>query len=491
MSAARKVTRKRKDDDEVANKVGKQFTGPQAFDLYLKSVQLILRHQIWFLVKDKGLPSELETVIHDLWTLRIAQLGDRIASASKNNEPQSQVYSTLGSEDETTDHERDTLSTPRGRDKKLNSLPNLYDCLALCYLGMHALRLPVTPGDIYAWVTDGKMAFRRAIKLLPLAMKDRLPSSYHSVLNPQTMMSYRRLYTTLTNLQISFEKEHGMLWPPLNVQLLLFRYIRELALPLQLYDATLRMKDLLGYTFALQHNGRQRVGIAQLPEAQLIGCLIVCVKLFYPFDKIRRSPESVSEPAALVLDWMQWCKHMKAAKQEQRQGETTFTTEELTKLQESDVFEMKPEQLDQYLGFYADTFLDDAEIQRTRDNDDYRNALFDMFPIDGKDNRQPTQLSDGKSHETMLKTVREAHASMKTAAIVANEDDEANVPRPGQMYPIWKDVQDLPPRAAMFYDEAARIAGFSVDMLVMAVCFVETRVERWSRKQKEGTRSRK
>lgn len=442
-------------------------------------------------MKDKGLPSELETVVYDLWTLRIAQLGDRIASASKENETQSQVYSTLESEAETTDHERGTLSTPKGRDRKLKSLPNLYDCLALCYLGMHTLRLPLTPGDIYAWVTDGKMAFRGAIKLLPLAMKDRLPSSYHASLNPQTMMSYERFYRTLTNLGISFEKDHGMLWPPLNLPLLLFRYIKELALPLQLYDATLRLKDLLGYTFASQHDGRQRVGIAQLPEAQLIGCLVVCIKLFFPFDKIRRSPQSIAEPTALVMDWKKWCKHINDAKQEQREGRTTFTTEELIKLQESDVFEMRPEQLDQYLGFYADTFLDNAEIQRTRDNDDFRNALFDMFPIDGKDQRHITQLSDGQSHESMLQTVRDAHADMKTAKIVADEGDEANVLRPGQLYPIWKDVQDLPPSAAIFYDEAARIAGFSVDMLVMAVYFVETRVERWRRKQKEGTRSRK
>lgn len=441
-------------------------------------------------MKEKGLPTELETIVYDLWTIRIAQFGDRIASASKDNEPSSQVYSTLESENEITDHERGTLSTPKGRDRRLNSAPNLYDCLALCYLGMHTLRLPLTPGDIYAWVVDGKMAFRGAIKLLPMAMKDRLPSSYHSSLNPYTMMSYKRFYSTLTNLQISFEKDHGVLWPPLNLHLLLFRYIKELALPLQLYDATLRLRDLLGYTFALQHDGRQRVGFAQLPEAQLIGCVIVCIKLIYPFDKIKRSPGSVAEPAALVMDWKQWSKHLRAAKMEQRQGKPNFTTEELTKLQESDVFEMKPEQLDRYLKFYADNFLDDAEIQRTRDNDDFRNALFDMFPIDVKEHRQPTEVSAERPQGSTLNTVKDVQASMKTADVVADDEGEENVVRPGQMYPIWKQIQDLPPRAVLFYEEAARIAGFSVDMLVMAVYFVEVRLERRRRQQKEGTRTR-
>jgi hypothetical protein len=62
------------------------FSGRQGLDLYLKCLQLILRHQIWFLVHEKGLPSELETVIFDLWALRITQLGDRIANDSHENE---------------------------------------------------------------------------------------------------------------------------------------------------------------------------------------------------------------------------------------------------------------------------------------------------------------------------------------------------------------------------------------------------------------------
>lgn len=458
--------------------------------MYLKSLQLILRHQIWFLVKGKGLPSELETVIYDLWTLRVTQLSDRIASAGKENEPSSQVYSTLESEDETTDHERGTLSTPKGRDKKLNSAPNLYDCLALCYLGMHTLRLPLTPGDIYGWVTNGQMAFGGAIKLLPMAMKDRLPSTYHSSLNPHTMMSYKRFYATLTSLQISFEKDHGVLWPPLNHQLLLFRYIKELALPLQLYDATLRLQDLMGYSFVLRDNGHRAVGVTHLPEAQLIGCLIVCIKLFYPFDKIKRSPEAVAEPAALVVDWKKWCKYMNAADKEQWQGKNSFTTEELTKLQERDIFEMKPEQLDQYLGFYANTFLDDAKIQRTKASDDFRNALFDMFPIEGQEQQELAQISGGRPHDSMLKTVRDVQASIETAEIVAGDHGEENVLRPGQMYSVWKEVQDIPPRAVMLYEKAARTAGFSVDMLVMAVYAVEVRLERWRRQQKEGTRAR-
>jgi RNA polymerase I-specific transcription initiation factor RRN7 len=470
-----------------------EFKSRRALDLYLKCLQLILRHQVWFLIQEKGLPSELETVIFDLWALRIAQLSEKIASRDQENESQSQVYNTLESEDDdTNNHERGTISTPKGRDKKLQRTPNLYDCLALCYLGISTLRLPMTPGDIYAWVTDGGMAYSRAIKLLPLAMKDRLPSTYHAILDPQTMMNYQRFYTTLTNLEISFEKDHGMQWPPLNAPLLLFRYVKELALPLEVYDATLRLGDLLGYTFVFRYDGRQNLGVRHLPEAQLIGCLILCVKLFYPFDKVRRAPQSSSEPTAVVMNWKRWCEHMTAAKKEQREGNPGFTTEELTKLRESDVFEMRPDQLDQYLDFYADTFLDDAEIQRTKDNDDFRNALYGFFPIEGKEKHAPVQLSDPISHEKRLEVVSAVHSSMKAAAAAVrdpDDDSDSDMLRPGQVYPRWKDTQDLPPRAIVFCEEAARLVGLSLEMLVMAVFFAEAKVEKWRRKQREAVRA--
>jgi RNA polymerase I-specific transcription initiation factor RRN7 len=451
-------------------------------------LQLILRHQIWFLIQEKGLPSELEIVVFDLWTLRVAQLGDRIVSGSEENDSQSQMFNTLESEDEPTDGERGTISTPKGHSKKLHGAPNLYDCLVLCYLGISTLRLPLTPGDIYAWVTDGKMAYRGAIKLLPLTMRDRLPSSYHAVLAPQIMMSYKHFYATLTSLKISFETDHEVLWPALNTPLLLHRYMKELALPLELYDVTIRLGDLLGYDFAFHHEGRHKLGIRHLPEAQLIGCLILCVKLIYPFDKIKRIPKSSSEPTGVVMDWSKWCGHMRDAKATQRADNAGFTTEELTKLQERDVFDMQPEQLDQYLDFYADTFIDAAEVQRTKDTDDFRNALYGTFPIDGKEQRPPIQLSDGLSHEQVLKTVKAVHGSMKTRVAVDEAQAETGIVRPGQMYAVWKDVEELPKYARVFFDKAARLAGLSLEMLVMAVFFTEARVERWRRKQREGVR---
>jgi RNA polymerase I-specific transcription initiation factor RRN7 len=365
----------------------------------------------------------------------------------------------------------------------------LHDCVALCYLGLLTLRLPTTPGDIYAWVTDGKIAYMRAIKLIPVAMRDRLPPSYRAVLDPQAMMNYKRFYTTLTNLQISFQKDHGVVWPPINARLLLFRYLKDLALPLELYGATLRLGELLGYDFALHYNDRQRLSVRNLPEAQLVGCLIVCVKLFYPFDKVKRYPTSFSEPTAAVVDWKKWCKAIKAPNTRQHENNSDFTTEELTKLTESNVFDMQPHQLDQYLDFYANTFLDDAEIQRTSENSAFRRQLYGWFPIEGGRQYPSVQLSDERTHLQKLETVRAVHSKMKTRIAVEEEEAESSVARPGQAYPLWKKEQDVPERAKVLYEEAARIAGLSMDMMVSAVFFTERRVEKWRKKQKGDTKA--
>lgn len=441
------------------------------------------------MVQEKGLPDELEAIVFDLWALRISPFGDRIASNNLETDSQahSQVFNTMESEEhEESDiagNKRGFLKKLKARDNKLAGTPNLRDCLALCYLGILTLRLPITPGDIYTWVTDGKMAYRRAIKLLPLTMRDRLPPTFHAILDPDTPLKYERFYTTLMDMQISFERDHGILWPALNVPVLLFRYLKELALPLEVYDATIRLGDILGHDFASHYEGKKRLGMRHLPEAQLVGCIVVCVKLFYPFDDKRRHPKSLLEPAVTIFNWKNWCDQMDAARAKQRGEKNRFTTEELIMLNERDILSMRPEQLDQYLDFYAETFLDDAEIQRTKDTDDFRNALYDMFPIDGTENHPPSQLSHRLSQQERLEIVSSVHSGMTAAAAVRDEEAEMDISRPGQMYMSWKNEQDIPEQARAFYEAAARLAGLSIDMLVMAVFFTEAKVEHWRRKQ--------
>jgi RNA polymerase I-specific transcription initiation factor RRN7 len=148
--------------------------------------------------------------------------------------------------------------------------------------------------------------------------------------------------------------------------------------------------------------------------------------------------------------------------------------------------DLLPKQLNQYLDFYSETFLDHAETQRTADNDDFKKALYDMFSIESTEQHPPSQAPDQSPHERSLETVRAVQGSMKTRAVVSDDEDGQSALRPGQAYPRWKTAKELPDRAATFYDEAARLAGLSMEMLVTAVDVIEARLEGWRRKQREG-----
>lgn len=438
---------------------------------------------MWFLVKEKGLPEELELITLDLWALRIAQFGDRIASDGRaDSQSQSQVFNTLETDESDTDDGRVTLRTSKRRNKKLGEVPNLLDCLALCYLGMLTLRLPITLGDIYHWVTEEKLPYRGAVKLLPLPMRDRLPGTYHAMLNPNALLKFRRLYATITDLQVSFTKDHKITWAALNYRLLIFRYIKELALPIEIYDFTIRLSKLLGFDFVLPHDSKGRLGVRHVPEAQLAGCLVVCIRILYPFDTEKRHPRSAAEPTAIVMNWENWQQQIQHAKAGPNNCRDRYTVEELTRLEEKDVFDMSTDRLDQYLDFYAGTFLDDAEIQRTRDTDDFRNAIYGMFPI-GDSSPQPSGRVEGSSPKDDLSTVRAVHSSMHARSAIADDEVGAGVLRPGQSYHIYKKEKDLPEHAKVLYEEVAKLQGLSMDMLIMAVLSVEARIEQWRRKQ--------
>lgn len=449
---------------------------------------MILRHQIWFLVKEKGLPAELETIVFDLWALRITRLGDKVSShEGSDSQAQKKVFSSLQSEDsDATDNERGTLGKARTREQKLLQPPNLKDCLALCYLGILTLKLPITPGDMFAWIIDGKLAYQRAIKLLPPNMRDKkfLVRPYVSVLDPNSLLKHKGFYTAVTDVQFSLAKAYGIVWPSLNIHLLLFRFLKELALPLELYATTIRLGELLDHDFKLQSNSDRRLGIRHLPEAQLVGCLLVCVKLLYPFINEERHPEAPTEPTAARLDWREWCAQMKTARTKLRGDNQSFTTKEMAELTEKDVFSMSSERMDQYLDYYANMLLDEAETQRTRDKDKtgLHDELFEYFPIEGQGTHPPVQVSDGLSFEERLEVVRMIHNSMEPVKVMG-EEYGAGVMRPGQNYPSWKSTRDLPEYAKTFYEAVAELAGLSLDMLVQAVFFTEARVEQWRRRE--------
>lgn len=93
----------------------------------------------------------------------------------------------------------------------------------------------------------GDVPFIRIVKHVPREMRDKLPSQYVSLLEPrvscvrryldmdtkswQGLLKAEHLHKTVQDLILFYHRKFDMLFPPINWPVILFHYVRRLALP--------------------------------------------------------------------------------------------------------------------------------------------------------------------------------------------------------------------------------------------------------------------
>lgn len=229
----------------MREKAARHLSGNEARELYLECLQLILRKQVAWLVGERRLPPELETVVRDLFDLRIRNFAGLKAKKDVATDLESgadsgtdgELFSSqAGSDSEASSA---TTRTSVSRAKSWTSepgqdwnLPGLFHCLALCYLGCLSLSLPVRVGHIYDWARSDRLLFLGAFDAVPREMIDRLPGSYQrALLVKNASLQGGELHHAVLELVLEYHLNYEMAFPPVNVPLLVFHYLRELALP--------------------------------------------------------------------------------------------------------------------------------------------------------------------------------------------------------------------------------------------------------------------
>jgi RNA polymerase I-specific transcription initiation factor RRN7 len=395
-----------------------------------------------------------------------------------------------GTDEEATESD-DNHSRYSVSGKKAKDTPRIIDTLALCYLGALTLRLPITTGDIYEWTTNGGLVYARAKDCLPPAMRERLPPKFLSLsLEPPTILQQKRLQRAILDLVDSYEHHHGMTFPAINHPLLLYRYMRQLAFPLEIYGAVVKLARLLRYDFAYAPIGSQkRLRIDDIPDAQLISLVVVCVKLFYPFDNIERHPHAPGEPAGSKMDWEAWNKSAATFKRSIAVP-AQLMTQELMVLQEKDIFSLKESEIDQYLDWYQQNWADET-IREQDKGSNFREELFKQFPVDPLNetmgSRTPN-MDDSAVHTALTKRVEDVHKAMSADKAVGGENAINDIKRPGSQYKHYRRERELPEQARSFYEEAAKASGLSLKMLVEAVFFTEQKIRGWGELQRRRQR---
>jgi RNA polymerase I-specific transcription initiation factor RRN7 len=140
------------------------LTGQAGRDLYLESLQLIIRCQLAWLINEKGHREELETVVRDLWDLRTrgsnSGLGD-----DTHEEEELEIFSSEPPQGSALANWQ-RQSRKQSWDPELGSrwpLPRVPDTLAICYLGCVLLRIPTHLGEIIQWANNGSLLYKKCV----------------------------------------------------------------------------------------------------------------------------------------------------------------------------------------------------------------------------------------------------------------------------------------------------------------------------------------
>ncbi|KLU81425.1 hypothetical protein MAPG_00514 [Magnaporthiopsis poae ATCC 64411] len=377
------VARKEK---EARERVSRTLSGNASRELYLHCLQLVLRKQLFWLVRDRGLPLELETVVRDLWALRTRNIaglktvtdamreedeseneeteagGPGLGSGTETDTPELKMYSSEGSGAESDGGLSDaasatTVSTRVARSwstdiSSKRSLPTLIDTLALCYLGTLMMRLPIRVGDLFAWARNNQITYLDAIQEMPKEMRARLPSRYQRVLSARVSpFSGGELHEAVRQLAESFNANYKLKFPPLNEPLLLLRYARELALPIEVYAFVQGMIEFLNvdFTFPLE---QRRVKLLDHPDVFLVACTVLATKLLCPFDGGERFAESAAPPLT-GIDWDAWRQNFVESEAK------TLSRRDLEKLGSEEAWTLDGTKTDEYLDWYQQAKVDE------------------------------------------------------------------------------------------------------------------------------------
>lgn len=476
-------------------KATRHLSGNEARELYLECLQLIIRRQVWWLVHERHLPTELETVVRDLWDLRIRNFaGLKAKKDAEGTEQESgldsgtdgELFSSqAGSESDTsTATSRTSASRARSWTSEPGqdwNLPSLFHCLALCYLGCLSLSLPVRVGHIYDWARSDQLLFLGAFDALPKEMTDRLPGSYHrALLVRNASLQGGELHQAVLELALEYHLNYEMAFPAVNMPLLLFHYLRELALPgksarpkalsgqllttqAEIYVHVRAMTRLLSLDFSFNMQ-KKRFKLLDYPDILLVACVVFSTKLLYPFDGVERVPVSYRDPSSLQMDWGKWRELMR---------DVTFEgleRREINKLEAEDAWTLSDRKIDDYLDWYEET-----QIKQARETQELR----ELFPLKQRQRQLTRQALTEEQIDERLQT---AQTYIKSIA-PSTTGYEVRVGEKHAVYPL---VDHLPDTAKAFYAKAAEISGLSLGRLVKAVYILERSVDRWTVQEKKA-----
>lgn len=298
--------------------------------------------------------------------------------------------------------------------------------------------------------------------------------------NDQTMLQPDELHTSISDLATLYHQHFGLILPPVNYEVLLYKYLTYIALPLDTFAAVQALAKLIRseFRYSSTKETRRKVSSA-FPELQLMALLVIVVKLLYPFDEMPCHPLSFQEPATQRMNWKSWNKNRQQLGK--RPPGTSLSRGSAIDVQDTDVFKMSQKELDSYMNWYQKIWVKEP---RSQSDDNVYKEILDMFPLQ-RPEPSVTQTSLQREQELVnfaTKRARLTTSSLDFQPPVTDgevSDNEIKVKRPGEEYVSHKSEEDLPELAKPFFESAAKTACTSVKTLMLAVSQTEARIKIW------------
>ncbi|CAO1623586.1 unnamed protein product [Jaminaea pallidilutea] len=431
---------------------------------------------------------------------------------------------------------RDSFSSQRQR-KRLQSY-GIVTLVAIIYLALITARVPVTWADLHSLLSSNRVPFLSALQALPPGMTAKLPRGEIRKLEEHRVPSICALQAAAAHLAGDLNSHFGVQFPELNAPPIVWRCLRHMGMPPTFYQPTLALLAYLGIPLAVvpkqavsdpwsllscapeqieelqsQQDGPperilpplpSRFGLSSQKVADtrcmiIMEALIVIIKMRYGLDgkdRVEAAGHDVETPRGgpRLDDWLRAI----GKAEETRLHHRAFHYE--LNAHPSDMAE---EAIDDLLNMAEETLFERHQPNvRHADRKDDLKQLFGSLPdpvvprflppfeqqqdeaaeqTAEQATRPPrqslleiqTQLSD-QFNEALYSRASDVDAGKRKTA--PSDVDDANVLRPGEAYPIYRQhraLEEVHPQLQRVIEYAARFVAVDAQDLADGVSEME------------------
>lgn len=321
-----------------------RYYGPQARYLYFETLQLILRMQISFLMKEWNLPADFELICRDIWSLHLnlsrrppqpepylvrqdgiipqdnverAEDGNEGEGEKENSSPElDQDKDKKAQEGELTDllkdmsefESSDEEENPDGTDfidathsaryNLRNDVETPAGNIAVLTVACWLIRVPVMYIDFIRLIEAYKLPYLEAVRLLPEGMTRHLSQASKNNLSPSNPPSVSGLHAVTSRLARNVWTKHGIHVAEMNMSWVLWRIVKRMGGDSTIYRMAKMMAVELNLPLTLNPrlapeliregrvHGRRMNSDNSPAEVSLMAAVILVLKLKYDFTKI-------------------------------------------------------------------------------------------------------------------------------------------------------------------------------------------------------------